>query len=261
MRTLMNLFDLIVLDPTLLSDFPLDPRLDRNILIAWINAECGALATTYNNTVIFKFKLNTWFQVHQQNITKLVDTTLFEYNPIDNYDRHEEGTRQLKRQDSVSRSSNSSGNTNDTTEVKHSGTDSVKQVGSGTDAYSGNSGNTTTLTKAAYDSTAYSPLDQTTVQGNDTNTTTHSNENDSSTNYGSNIDTTHTVANTGKNDSTDNSNGQDDETYSNHMHGNIGVTTTQQMIEAERQVVLFNVYKWIVEQLQDYLFIGVWADW
>lgn len=40
-------------------------------------------------------------------------------------------------------------------------------------------------------------------------------------------------------------------------HGNIGVTTTQQMIESERKVSLFNVYRWIAIEFEQNFFICV----
>lgn len=60
---------------------------------------------------------------------------------------------------------------------------------------------------------------------------------------------------------TGNSVGSNNESYRNTITGNIGVTTSQQMIEAERRVVLFNIYDWIVDQLKTELFLNVWWDW
>lgn len=40
--------------------------------------------------------------------------------------------------------------------------------------------------------------------------------------------------------------------------GNIGVTTTQQMITEERQIQEFNIYNWISEKYQKELFYRVW---
>lgn len=40
--------------------------------------------------------------------------------------------------------------------------------------------------------------------------------------------------------------------------GNIGVTTTQQMIEAERQVLLFNIYEWIASMFEDYFTVCIY---
>lgn len=48
------------------------------------------------------------------------------------------------------------------------------------------------------------------------------------------------------------------EKISNHMHGNIGVTTSQQMIEAERKVAVFNVYDTVARMFEVEMFIGIY---
>lgn len=47
------------------------------------------------------------------------------------------------------------------------------------------------------------------------------------------------------------------EKITNVTKGNIGVTTTQQMIEAERKVVTFSVYNWIAIEFEQHFFICV----
>ena len=47
-------------------------------------------------------------------------------------------------------------------------------------------------------------------------------------------------------------------TRNGHTFGNIGVTTTQQMLEAEREVVQFNIYDFIVKSFCDKFVLGVW---
>lgn len=53
----------------------------------------------------------------------------------------------------------------------------------------------------------------------------------------------------GRSDSTSSSSGG--ETVTTRARGNIGVTTSQQMIEAQREVVQFNVYSYIVRSFID----------
>lgn len=53
---------------------------------------------------------------------------------------------------------------------------------------------------------------------------------------------------------TDNSEGKDEHTFS--RHGNIGVTTTQQMIEQERKIII-DIDLMIIDELKD-LFLGVY---
>ena len=56
---------------------------------------------------------------------------------------------------------------------------------------------------------------------------------------------------------TDKSSGKD--TYTEHTHGNIGVTTNQQMIEQELELLRhFDIYDWIAAKLENELFIQVY---
>lgn len=53
------------------------------------------------------------------------------------------------------------------------------------------------------------------------------------------------------------SNANETKTYSQHLHGNIGVTTNQQMIRDELDLRKFNIYTYIAEDFFDNLMIGV----
>ena len=81
------------------------------------------------------------------------------------------------------------------------------------------SGDTSELTKSAYDQTAYSPYEKTINDG--------------------------TVGTTSS-DSTDTSMSNDSE-HNGRIHGNIGVTTSQQMLAAELEIGYWNVYQKITE--------------
>lgn len=47
-------------------------------------------------------------------------------------------------------------------------------------------------------------------------------------------------------------------THTGRIHGNVGVTTSQQMLESERNVALFNLYKVIANDIIDYFCISIW---
>ena len=44
--------------------------------------------------------------------------------------------------------------------------------------------------------------------------------------------------------------GNGDSWHTGRTHGNIGVTTSQQMIQAERQVLEFNFYQWLANEFK-----------
>lgn len=82
---------------------------------------------------------------------------------------------------------------------------------------------------SAYDSSSYTPRDKT-----------------ENTNGGT------------KNENEDgNTTGNETKTYSQHLHGNIGVTSNQQMIREELDLRKFNIYTYIAEDFFDNFMIGV----
>lgn len=106
---------------------------------------------------------------------------------------------------------------------------------SGSDTF--NRGETIESQVSAFNTSAYSNNDKEIHSGSD------------STQYGKNEKFTH-----GK--ITDNVGG---EVTKSHLHGNIGVTTNQQMIEAELQLLKnFNIYDWIASQVENDLFLTIY---
>ena len=185
----LNFLDILTLKPNFFDDADIDSRLDKDELKMAILARCGTLLPFYTNSEMFKAFSDSFFKQRKNIISKLIDTTEFDYNPIDNYDRIEEVHRKL---------------------------DST---------VNGESGNKSTQENqvSAYDSSQYQPKDK--LIGD--------------------------VAITDK--KTDDTT----EDVTTRTHGNIGVTTTQQMIERERKVVLFNVYHWIAIEFEQNFFICV----
>lgn len=128
----------------------------------------------------FKFKLNTRLREIMPRMNKIYKTTLFKYNPIENYNMEEQGT-------------------------------------------DNRTANSETLGK--YADTPGSELDGL-KEGKYLTNATHG---------------------------TDTSSGEEKHYFT--RHGNIGVTTTQQMIQAERDIII-DLDLMIIDELKD-LFIGV----
>lgn len=185
----LNFFDILALKPNFFDDADIDERLDKEELKMAILERCGTLLPVYTRSEMFKSFSDSFFKRRKNIITKLIDTTEFDYNPINNYDRTEEVHRKL---DATINGESSNNNTQE------------NQV-------------------SAYDSNEYQPKDKITgeVKAQDKKTD----------------DTT--------------------EDITTRTHGNIGVSTTQQMIERERKVVLFNVYHWIAIEFEQNFFICV----
>lgn len=66
------------------EDIELDNRLDKETLAGVLLDECGAMTSIYNVTSTFKYFSNLFFKKYAWNITKLVDTLEFQYDPLKN---------------------------------------------------------------------------------------------------------------------------------------------------------------------------------
>ena len=197
----LNFFDILALKPNFFDDADIDERLDKEELKMAILERCGTLLPVYTRSEMFKSFSDSFFKRRKNIITKLIDTTEFDYNPIDNYDRTEEVHR-VYDEETTSKNATTGETTNASTQENQT---------------------------SAYDSSAYQPKDKITGNGTSSDTTT-------GTGSGTNDIIEDTITRT---------------------HGNIGVTTTQKMIESERKVVLFNVYHWIAIEFEQNFFICV----
>ena len=66
------------------EDIELDNRLDKETLAGVLLDECGAMTSIYNVTSTFKYFSNLFFKKYAWNISKLVDTLEFQYDPLKN---------------------------------------------------------------------------------------------------------------------------------------------------------------------------------
>lgn len=189
-------------DNTLFDGFNVPEGLVKQIAINTILMRTRELETLYPDFNYMKNRITIWSNKYQINWKKLYDTTVLEYNPIENYDRVEDWTND---DDETTKS------TRDNT-VKSIRTNEIV-----------NSVNITDQNAAFNDGLAVHAKQitdgDTTENGNITNTEKE-NVNDGRTG-------THT--------------------RKGRVHGNIGVTTSQQMIQSERDLVVFNLYDVIAE--------------
>lgn len=219
---LLNLIDLMTIYPDLFDTFTVPEGCNRDDIVNAILFRSGRSYPLYQDPVVFQNMLNILMHQIAPTAARLQETTQYDYDPIENYNRYEEGVRH---------------NVNiNTSQATVEGT-----TESATEATTiGNQNDTNTHDVSAYDSSTYTADSKDTLSGHtDTTVNTSDNGKQSSLQTGSG-------SNTG------------DEHYENHMHGNIGVTTTQQMIQQERDIALFNIYQWIAVEVDVKLFYGLY---
>lgn len=214
MRATLSILGLYQYNPDVFDLFKLPDGVSLDSVRDNILMELSELELIYPSGEFMKTAIGIWSNKQLPVWEKLYATTKLEYNPIHNYDRTEEWTEEEtgNRNESRTQSQESNGESSGT--VQNSGVDTVKNDVS------------------AFNETAYTPKEL--------QTTTLGTENSSS---GTAKQTTDITDDTDENSSRNN-------TRTGRAFGNIGVTTTQQMIEAERAVVKFNIVDYIVEDFK-----------
>lgn len=204
----------------------------------------GVLETGQDNRTftIIRSLVDSALMENHYKIATLYKTTILEYNPIENYNRKQ--TTSTKEEGSAS-------DTRSGSEAReHGGSDSLSYSGETTTAPSGtirNTHYTTAFNEPA--KFADDTKDETTYE--EMQTKESFKDRSDTTEYNSNESLTYDVAN--------------DRTFSNSVDvedstsGNIGVTTTQQMLESEREVAEFSVYAVIADIVQEAFCTDEWV--
>lgn len=204
------------------QDYALDERIDRDLLNKRILSALGTNTPLYTVCETFKTFLNCFFLDHREQITKLVDTLYFEYNPIWNKDGTEKRTITTSRKVEHERESENA----DTT--KHTGTDTNTDVGTNTGSVS---------------------ADNVSTWQNDTRTAT-----DNTNTRTANL----TDATTGTSNESGTQTEAETVTDEFTTQGNIGLTSTQQLINEQRALMEFDIYDWIIQKLKVDMFLLVY---
>lgn len=153
------------LDGGLFRDLTLPEGIDKDVLIDTILMECGEMQPVFTDAEFMQKMIGSWGKKYEWTFEKWIRAMDIEYDPLYNYDRHEEW-------------------------------DNTTTLNNKSEA---------TTKKSSYDSATLTPYDK--VEG------------------------------------TDDNNGH--EIRKGHLYGNIGVTTSQQMLESEFKVAEWNIYEHI----------------
>lgn len=225
----------------------------------------GLMTPLYLEPEVFQACIKHWFTAKQWTINHLIKIIEAEYNPIDNYNRTEHITETLSGSDTLTMEGGDKQTNAGKDTTAHSGTDTSAHSGTDTTAHSGTDttthGGTDTTTEeiSAENVGTYSPDRQTTVQHGETIGVQHGES--IGTTYGETVNTTHgeqielthghTVTNVYQ-DRKDITDYGKINTRDSEIRGNIGVTTTQQMIEQELELLRhFDIYGWIADQFEN----------
>lgn len=188
----ITLLEQVTWNPDLFKDIVLPEKIIPHMetVINQIMADNANLKCAYPHPQMFKQMVDHFFKSRLTEFTRMYETVIADYDPIENYNRYEDS--------------------NDTS------------GGGFTDTNGGS--NTTVNEVSAMNSGGF--------QNDDKSTTT--------------LGTTYTRKNDGR------------YTHHSRIHGNIGVTTTQQMLESERKLLEFNYFKYVSSKFAEDLMIRVY---
>lgn len=290
MSRMKTLNQLLTDNPNLLS-FVVVPTaqaedLDSATLKTAIIRRCGDVAPYYQKAADFTLFGTMWFNTHSFLFAHALEVWNATYNPIENYDRHEDETITGTKEGTRSGSDTHSGTDTTTTSGSssgsdaHSGTDTTTTSGSssGSDAHTGTDTLTDNVTReneiAGFNSSGYSDANKETENGThatqhgETITKSEQTSGSESLQHGETITKSeqssgsesvahgHVITTAGT-DSEETENARE-----SHIHGNIGVTTAQQMIEAELNLAdKFWIYDYIASAFETDNFITVYDSY
>ena len=249
---------------------PLNDTTFQTTLRDYISFNHGDLEIRYrledsaleNPSIIQNIIVNL-YNANKYKYETLYNTTLLKYEPLQNYDRTEEITDKTERtgtDNATFGSRTDTSTTNNTTNIgaqdntnKDDETTKIGVINTETNSSTSKKGSESNEKEVApYDSENYYKQEKDTLSftnRSDTNnsTTTTNARTDTRTNtitekVGARKDTTESSTSNTFGGHTDATNRNENETYTHksHIYGNIGVTTSQQMLESEREVAYFN---------------------
>lgn len=210
----MSVWGMYQMSPTLFDGLSVPNGIDKENVKDNILLESENLEVLYSNPDFLKAAITVWSTERLPIWEKLYATTQYEYNPIENYDRYEEGT-------------NSASGTS-------SGSNTARESGESSGTSSGQ--NESISSNTAYDSNSFADSSKGTSSG--TNSTTN--------------EESHETTNSGNNEY------ENSGSFTTHVHGNIGVRSSQELIEQERRIADFCITSYIVEEFIDKFCIGVY---
>lgn len=233
------------------TDVTIEPQtVVENLLV-----ECAEFEILYSDFNALKRIIKIWSAKEKLVWQKMYNTICYKYNPIWNKDgksvwtERQTGSGTKKETEKGSKTTNANGTTND--EFTSTSTTTNKTTGTGTNTRTGQ--DETTGKVSAYDSTDFQNREKTNSTASENNSTESTEDfagNGKVTNSG-----TKTIANTGdetnnvSRETSDSNTGET--THEQSENGNIGVTMTQQMISAEREIAVFNIIDFIINDFKE----------
>lgn len=206
---------LLLAYPDLFSELVLPAGMDAASVVNCILIIHGRAPLDHFDPNYMRKAIGVWSRRRKPIWEKLLKTTQFEYDPISNYDRKEEY------------------------EDKHTSTDKKESTSS----------SKSDVTNTVAGVSGYSENTENQVSAD--NVSGYSPESKRMGNSSENTNTTTTDSGTGTISGKDVTENYEEIKHTAHLYGNIGVTTTQQMIDEERKIVNYSVEEVIADDYRE----------
>lgn len=210
-------------DVDIFAGLTLPEGIDKDICIDTIMFECGEFETLYADGNVMASAIKRWSDKWYRTFYKWITALNIDYSPLENYDRTETGTEHRANSGGFTNESESNFTNENTLTDRQE-----RQI-------------ETDNSTSAFNSNTMQAKDRT-VQNDkivDGNSVTNGEGNSASTDTNTHTDT-------------------DDITKNLHIHGNVGVTTSQEMLKSELDIARFNIYNQIADLFMEELTIPVY---
>lgn len=211
----ISVMGLYYMDQSIFDDMILPDGMDADLVRDNILFETAELEIILTNPEKLKWAISTWSKKKLPSWQRIYNVLLAKYDPLENYRRHEQ--RNIDRE--------KTGQNEDHTTI------GTENAGSGSDVYIPDE--TSTLSKTGFNSGALQVTEQENRTGENTTTTSYENQTDTT------------------NDRTGSDQEQESTEETALLYGNIGVTTSQQMLIQEIEVAQQNIIEIITEDFKE----------
>ena len=242
----MSIVGLLLADNTIFDNMVLPNGVDHDLVVSNICNECYDLGVYQPDPDYMKFAIATWSRRKLWSWNKLYETLNFTYNPIWNKDGTITETETRETSGTDGGTLTTGGTVADTGTITDSGS------GSETGTVADNRDIDATRKTRGFNDTSLVAVEQNVTSDDNTETRNLATTSGNTRTLG----TTQTVNNT-QTDSRTRA-GSEDITRSRTEQGNIGVTTTQQMIQEERDISMFDLVDHITQDFKEQFCIMVY---
>ena len=221
--TLIGIENYLNPDKSVFDTMTLPEGIDKDTLIGTILLRCQEFELLYSDPDFLTDAVSIWSRKNYRTFDKWVKALEIEYDPLFNYDRTEEYTD--THSGSFNNSRNESGTNGNTRTDDLTMTNDLKDTNDVT----------TTHSEKAYNDSTYVGTTQDVVDQDESHTGT--------------VKNTGSVTDNGSFSSNAGANGTDAYTdiHKARLFGNIGVTTSQQMLQSELDIARWNLYEHIAD--------------